>query len=824
MSDIARAFRVASRRLLAVPGFSASVVLTLALGIGATTAVFSVVNAVLLRPLPYRAPDRLMSLSHSVAISGISRVDQSDATLLFYQRQNTAFTNICGYRTISVNLGAPSGTDVGAAEPERVLAGRVSAGLFPMLGVPPLAGRGFTESDDRVGAQAVVVIGERLWRRKYGSDPSLVGRVVAIDAVPHEVVGIMPAGLRFPTPETDAWVPLRLDPARTDSASFDYQAIGRLRDGIAPAAAAADLQAALPRVPDAFPGRLTASSLEQIQMRAVVRPLHEVVVGDNSRLLWVVLGAAAFVLAAACANVANLFLVRADVRRNEVAMRKALGASRRALALDCIAESLALAAVGGTLGVGIAVLGLSALPAVGSGIELARLPEVDLDATVLMASAVSTLLAALAASALPAWRSSRTAVSNVLAQTGRTATAGRQRHRARKALIVSQVALALVLLAGSSLMARSFIMLRTVQPGIEAKRALVFRVAVPDTRYETSVDAARFFARTVEEIADIPGVQSVGVVSKLPLDSVGKLDTAVFVEDRPRPPNAIPNIHDVAYITPDYFAAMGIALFEGRTLERPDPDREPREVVVSRGFAERYWKDESALGRRVRILVNGPWFTVVGVAGHVRTTALERDPDETIYCPIVTAAADARWKPRDLAFVVRTARDPSAITRPIRDVVRRADPSVPIYGARPMTDILARASARTSATFLMLAAASMVALLLGATGVYGVMSYVVSLRTREIGVRLALGAQPSDVRWMVSRHAAASVAVGIAVGLAGATTLTRFLSTLLYEVSPTDPVAFAAAGVSLGVVGLVASWIPARRAARVDPLTAMRIE
>ena len=824
MSEITRSLRHASRRLLAVPGFSTSVILTLALGIGATTAVFSVVNAILLRPLPYHAPDRLMSLSHSVAISGISQVDQSDATLLFYQRQSRAFMSIAGYRSISVNLGSPIGLRYGAPEPERVLAGRVNASFFPMLGVPPLAGRGFIESEDRAGAPPVVVIGERTWRRKYGADPSLVGRAVAIDSVLHEVVGIMPASFHFPTPQTDVWVPLRLDPARTDSASFDYQAVGRLRDGIAPAAAAADLQAALPHVPEAFPGRLTASSLEQIQMRAVVRPLREVVVGDISRALWVIFGAAAFVLAAACANVANLFLVRADARRKEVAVRRALGAGGATLALDCLAEGLVLAAVGGTVGVGLALAALSALPALGTGIELARMAEVDLDATVLIASAASTLTAALAVSALPAWRSSRSAVSSVLAQTDRSATTGRERHRARNALIVSQVALALVLLAGSALMARSFITLRAVQPGIEATGVLVFRVAIPDARYESSADAARFFARAVDDIADLPGVQSAGVVSKLPLDPIGKLDTAVFVEDRPRPANTMPNIHDVAYVTPGYFAAMGIPLFEGRTLERLDPTSEPREVVVSRGFAQRYWKGESAIGKRVRILVNGPWFTVVGVAGHVRTTALERAPDETVYCPIVPAAIDPRWKPRDLAFVVRTAGHPSDLVASIRGVVRRVDPSVPIYAARPMTDILSQAAARTSATFLLLAAASMVALLLGATGVYGVMSYVVSLRTREIGVRLALGAQPSDVRSMVARHAAIVVATGIAVGLAGATGLTRVLSALLYEVSPTDPVAFAAAALVLGLVGLVASLIPARRAARIDPLTALRIE
>lgn len=818
---ITTSLRQAMRRLATAPGFSAAVVLTLALGIGATTAVFSVVDVVLLRPLPYHDPDRLMSVAHTVRISGISEIDQSDATLLFYRRHNNSFTGIAGYRSISVNLGSAPAAGGDASQPERVLASRVSAGLFGLLGVPPIEGREFMEGDDVANATPVVMLGELIWRQRYAADRTVIGQAVEIDGVPHTVIGVMPASFRFPDTQTTVWVPLRLDPRRLDSAAFDYQAIGRLREGVTPAAAAADLLAGLPRVPDEFPGRLTAASIQQIEMTPVVRPLRDQVVGDISRVLWVVFGAAIFVLATACANVANLFLVRADGRQKELAVRRALGARPRDLVLQLVSESAVLTLLGGVLGTGAAAAGIRLLRAVGPDLAFARLPELDLNVTLLFTALFATVAVALFVSGVPAWRYSRTAAGVALTQTSRAATAGRDRHRMRAALVAAQVALALVLLTGAGLMAQSFLRLRAVHPGFEPRQAFAFRVAVPAARYATPAEAARFFIEAVDEMAAVPSIEAAAVVSKLPLDSAGKVDTGVFVEDRPRAPAAMPNIHDVAYVTPGYFAAMGIPLLSGRTLEPPNPDSEPREVVVSRGFAERYWKGESPIGRRVRILVNGPWFTVVGVAGPVHGTALEQPADETVYCSIVTAASDRRWAPRDLAFVARTTGDPAQALAASRDLLRRRDATLPIYGARTLEEVLSIASARTTATFALLVSACGIALLLGMVGIYGVMSYAVALRAREIGVRLALGAQPRDVRRMVSRQAMTVVAAGLAAGAAGAAALTRVLANLLFEVSPTDPLTFTAALAVLGVTAYVAGWIPARRAARIDPLTTL---
>ncbi|HEX7050460.1 MAG TPA: ABC transporter permease [Longimicrobiales bacterium] len=811
--------RQAARRLLRTPGFTLAAVLTLGLGVGATTAVFSVVHAVLLRPLPYDDSGRLVDLSHTLAISGISHVDQSDASYLYYRRANHVFTDVGAYRTSAVNV-APLDA---AGESERLSAGFVTASLFSVLHARPVRGRALTDRDERPGAPPVVIIGAGLWKRMYGSDPGIVGRRVRIDGVAREVIGIMPADFRFPAADVALWLPTGIDPAATESANFGYRAVARLRDGVSIDAAAADLQSLLPRIPEAFPGRLTASAIELTHMQAVVRPLRDVVVGDIGRVLWVVLAAVAFVLLIAAANVANLLLVRVEARQKELAVRRALGAGRGALLTEFLAEGLVLAAAGGALGVALASAGIDMLHAVGGGIDIPRLAEVGIDAVVLGFACATTTLVALFVSGLAAARSAAVAPAAALAETGRSATAGRARHRSRNALVASQVALALVLLVGSGLMARSFLRLRAVHPGFEPAHVLTFRVALPDATYPSTDDAARFFIRALDEISALAGVEAAGVVSKLPLDLEGRRDSAVFVQDRP-PVNGIPGIHPITYATAGYFRALGIPLVEGRAFERPDPARGPTEVVVSRGFAQQYWNGEDAIGKQVRMMTSGPWYTVVGVVGDVRGTALERLPEPTVYTPLVTPAGDARWTPHAMAFVVRTTGDPARIAAAVQRTIHSLDPALPVYHVRPMHEILSHASARTSFTLLMLAAASAVALLLGAVGIYGVISYVVSLRTREIGIRLALGATPEEVSRRVLRHGFGIATLGIAVGLAAALLLTRFIAALLVDVSPADPVTLATAAALLLAIAAVASWLPARRATRVDPVRALRAE
>ena len=830
MTSVVLTLAHAARRLRRTPAFSAAAVLTLMLGIGATTAVFSVVNAVVLRPLPYPRPDRLVDLSHTLEVSGILRVDQSDATFLQYRRENRVFSGVAAYRVTALNVGALRGASAtDAARAERVAAGRVSASTFVVLDGVPLHGRGLDDNDDVPTGARVVVLGQRFWERKYGADPAVVGRDLEIDGVPHRVVGIMRADFDLPDARTDLWVPLRLDALRTASAAFDYRGLARLRDGVSVGSARADLQRLLPSVPVSFPGRLTVKAIEQTKMQAIVRPLRDVVVGDVGRVLWVVLGAVACLLLVACANVMNLFLVRAEQRQHELAVRRALGAGRWILVREQMSEAALLAGIGGVLGLVLGVVGVRVLRSFEGVIDIPRLSEVNVDATVLALSAGVTLLSLLLVTVLPAARAAATAGLHVLGDARRTATASRARHRARHALVGAQVALAVVLLTSAGLMARSYARLRAVPSGFDADNAFAFRVALPEMVYAQG-DAARFVVRALDGITAVGGVKAVGAVSKLPLLEESRRDTALFVEDRPLSPGTIPVVHQVVFASPGYFRAMGIAFTEGATFDSPDPARARPDVIVSRKLADRYWPGESAVGKRVRMAPVGPWYTIIGVTGNVRGTALDEPPDEIIYLPLTVALGPGGpaglpgvlWTPREIAFVVRADGDVARLFAASESAVRALDPSVPTYGAQFMSDVVAQAASRASFTLLLLGIAAAVTLVLGAVGIYGVVSYVVSLRTREMAVRLALGAQPVHVRRLVSRQAMGVALVGVVFGLAAAVAITRVLRAILFGVSPTDPASMAIAALALATVAAVASWLPARRAARLDPAQALR--
>jgi predicted permease len=810
----------AARRLLQARGLALAALLTLALGIAAIATVFTVVNGVLLRPLPYLEPERLVSLSHTLVVGGSFRVEQSDASLLFNRRHQRSFTHLGGYQVTSAGLGPVSGTDA-----ERVPAGGVTFDLFPTLGITPLRGRLFSESDDRPGAAPVVLLSERLWRRKYGGDPGILNRRLEIDGVPHEVTGILPSGVRFPASDTELWLPLRLDPAKTESATFDYQGVARLREGVSLDEAEGELQALLLRLPEEIPGRLTPEAIEQTRMRASVRPLRDVVVGDVGRLLWVILGASGFVLAIAWANVLNLFLVLAEGRRNALALERALGATPLVIFVEFLCEGFLVSVLAGALGLLAAAASVGYLRSLGGAVDIPRLAEVSLDGTVFGVTALITLLTTFVVGAFPALRSGASSASWASSLTSRSATAHRARHRARNALVVAQVALALVLLVGSGLMTRSVFRLRAVEPGFEPENTMSFRLALPPVSYPGPDESVRFFTRVLDAVAGVPGVRAAGAASKLPLDEQGRTDSAVFAEDRPIPPGSLPGIHPVVYVTPGYFDAAGIPLLSGRSFTRPDPPRVSLEAVVSRALAERYWANESPIGKRVRIYSSGgPWYTVVGMVGDVRDKALDQPEDPMLYCPLLPAREDPRWTPRDIAFVVRTRGEPVAFAAAIRDAVRGLDPSLPLYRIRALADILSLASARSTFTSWLIGGASAAALVLGAVGLYGALSYIVSLRTREMGIRLAIGAPPDEVRRMVLRQGLGVAALGIALGLVGATVLTRYLAALLFEVSPRDPAVLGFAVAVLLLVAAAASWFPAQRAAVVDIARTLRTE
>jgi putative ABC transport system permease protein len=821
--------RRAERRLVRAPVFAVTTVLTLALGIGATTAVFSLVDGVLLRPLPFVQPSRLVDVSHTLVLQGASHVDQSDATYFYYRRANHVFSEVGAYRTGAVNL---SENGVGDLRAERVEAARVSASVFTVLGIVPSMGRVLHESED-LGETPVAILGEGTWKERYASDPGIIGRRIVVDGVAHEVVGVMPTRFAFPDERTALWLPIGIDPARTKSAAFDYRVVARLRPDVNPQVAAADLQALLLHVPEAFPGRLTADAIRLTHMRVVVHPLRDAVVGEFGRALWVVFGAGAFLLLIACANVANLFLVRAEERRHELAVRRALGAGRGAITAEFLAEGVLLAVVGGVLGVALAGAGLGILRTLDAGTAIPRLAGIGLDGTVLAAAAGATILTVLLMSAVPALHTFSAPVGGALALTGRGVTAGRLRHRARRAFVVVQMALALVLVTGAGLMARSFRFLRSVPPGFDAAHAYALRVTLPAAAYPGAAAVTGFVTRALAGVTALPGLEAAGVVSKLPLDDEARRDTAVFVENRPLAMGTMPNLHQVAYATPRVFQALGIPILEGRTFDFPDATRAPLEVIVTHALARRYWGVGPAVGKRLRLAPDGPWFTVIGVTGDVRGTRLDDPPDETVYLPLVTApgpaavhgdAGAARWTPHDLAFVVRSRGDARDVLAPLERIFHSLAPTLPVYGIRTMGAVVARSTARTSFTLVLLEIASLAALVIGAVGLYGVVAYMVSLRTREMAVRMALGAEQGALRWLVLRQAVMVAALGIAAGLGAALFSTRFLSTLLFQVTPTDPVTLFGSVGLLATVAVLASWLPARRAAAVDPATTLRMD
>ena len=812
--------RHALLRLRRVPTFTATTVLVLGLGIGATTAVFSIVDGVLLEPLPYAGSGRLVQLGHTVAIGGVGHIDQSEATFLLYQRHARTITGIGASRFRDVNL-ATSGSDGTSAE--RVPAAAVSASLFPVLGVAPALGRGFREGEDRVGAPPVAVLSHLLWQRRFGGDRAVVGRRVTVDGREHEVVGVMPRGFAWPSSQTELWYPDAFDPATAQPANFNWRGVARMRDGATAEQVRAELDGWLPKLLDEFPAPIPRAMWDEAKIRATVTTLRDAVVGDVRRLLWILLGSVAVVLAIACANVANLLLVRGESQRREMAVRGALGAGTAGMVAHALSEALLLAAAGGVLGVALAAAGVGLVTRLGAQLGVPRLDEVQVDATVLLFALGVSLACAGLVSLLPMLRARRVPIATALRDAGRSATEGAARQRARSALVVAQVALALVLVTTSGLLARSFARLKQVQPGFDASHLTMARIALPRSAYPDATPV-RLYAPLVERVRAIPGVTAVSIGDWIPLTDDHN-DTVFGVEDHRLPPNGVPRVHFAPNVDGAWFRTMGIPLVAGRTFGPMDPARAVREVVVSRAFAERYWPGGSALGKRVRPGIDGPWWTIVGVVGDVHLTALDEPAEDAVYMPLVQPASDTTaTASRVVSIVVRTSTPAGQVTPAIRNALRALDPAIPTYDEQPIAEAVEAASARARVTLLLLATASALALVLGTVGIYGVMAYGVSLRRREIGVRLALGARPADVRGMISRQGGALGAAGVAVGVVVALAATRLLRGLLYDVSPTDPLTLVATGAVLLGISLVASWIPARRAAAVDPAVTLRGE
>lgn len=797
--------RYGVRALRKQPGFSLVVVLTLAVGIGTNSTIFSFANGVLLRPLPYANPESLVALDETSPKRNVTSMGVSFPNFLDWRAQNQVFEDIAAYTEGTYTL-------VGGGEPEQIRGAGVSSGLFEILGVTPALGRTISPEEDRPGSETVVILSHGLWQRRFGSVPGIVGRTISVNDRQHTVVGVMPPGFKFPE-VADLWVPLALDTQRWTRNDHGLRAIARLKPGVSLGQAAAEMEAIALRVEEQNP--VTNEGL-----RVSVTNLRAGLVGDYRQSILILLGVVGFVLLIACVNVANLLLARASSRRREVSIRVALGAGRWRIFRQLITESLVLSAAGGALGLVLALWGLQLL-LTAVPVELPFWMKFDLDGRVLAFTAAVSLLTGVVFGAAPALQASKVDLNVTLKEGGRSdGHAGAGMRRLRGLLVVGEVALSLVLLIGAGLMMRSFLRLQQVDVGVDPEHVLTMAVPLPSAKYRELERRSSFFQQLVERVGALPGVREVGAVSNLPLS--GSLwGRSLTVEGRPVLSVGEAPMINHCVVTPGYFRAMGIPIQTGRDFAGADAKDAPKVTVVDERLARAYWPGESPLGKRVRFgppESNEPWHTVVGVVGEVRHERADAATRMSVYVPYQQIPV------RQMTLAVRTGGDPSALAAAVRNQVRGLDPDQPVTAVRTMGEVVSSAIWQPRLHAILFGVFAAVALALASVGIYGVMSYAVTQRTHEIGVRIALGARPRDIVRMVVGHGLALTLVGIALGAAFALALTRVMTSLLFEVSAADPATFAANVALLTAVSLVACYIPARRATRVDPLVALRYE
>jgi predicted permease len=812
------ALRLAIRRLMRSPNFTVTTVVVLALGIGATTGVFSVVNGVLLRPLAYARADRLVALGHTVDVSGKTRVDESDASILLYQEHARAFSGVGAYRDRDANLGAVQGDPTPAV---RVSIASVTANLFDVLQVQPSLGRTFEPGEDRVGAAPVAVISDQLWRSRFRGRVSAIGKRIVVDGESREVIGVMPPGFAYPHSSSVLWIPIAFDAAHANAASFGYLGVARLGDGVTIERAREDLERLIPQTLVEFPSGIPPAMWAHANVHATVMSLRDSITGGVSRVLWILLGSMCLVLVIACANVAGLFLVRGDSRQDEFAVRSALGSGNAEIVAQCLSEAFILAAASGFVGVTMTIPTVSLARRFGSSLSVPRLDQVDVDGRVMLFALAITVLCAVLISVVPVLRVRLVPIAEVLRRAGRGSSSGEGiKHFARSTLVVAQIALALVLVSASGLLGRSFARMRQVEPGFDVNGIDVSRLVIPNASYPTAASAIQLYSRLLEHVRALPGVSDASITNWVPLTDDHQ-DNIIGIEDHPMQPGAVPRVHVLANVEGRYFGTMGIPFLAGRTFSALDPRRPATEVVVSKAFAERYWPNSSPLGKRVRQGIAGRWFTIIGEVGNVHFDALTEPVNDALYFPLATQDTDRVTVPCYVALVVRHTSALDDISA-IRAAVHAVDSSMPTYDDRSMASVVSAASARARVMLVLLAAASALAIILGTVGTYGAMAYRVSLRRQEIGVRVALGARPADVRRMISRNGVTLGIAGVATGLLCAVVVTRLVRTLLYDVSPTDAPTLCAASLVILAATFFSSWIPARHAASISPADALR--
>ncbi|MCY4122937.1 MAG: ABC transporter permease [Acidobacteria bacterium] len=811
--------RLFFRRVRAKPGFTLLSLLTLAVGVGANVAIFAIVNAVLLRPLPLPDSERLVILRH--AAPGLAQLDElpvSDALHFLYADESRTLEGVAAYRDEQVSFTGPE-------NPQRVEASNVTASFFEVLRTPPRLGRSFTAEEDRPGAAPVIVLSDGLWRSRFGAEPGVVGRLVEIGGESAEVVGVMPPGFSFSQQEIDLWRPLRLDRENVQLGAFGINGVARIADGSTLGQVRAELEAMISNLVEIFPDEGAAPILANAGFRPLVDPAREVAVGDIEATLWILLGAVGFLLLIACANVANLFLVRSEARHGEVVIRAALGESRGRLAGSVLFESLGLGVAGGLLALPLALLAVRLLVRFGPR-ELPRLDEISIDAAVLLFGLAVSVVAGLLFGLLPALRAAAVAAAGHMTAGARGATVRRQRQLGRRGLVVVQVALALTLLVGSGLAVRSFQRLAAVDPGFDPVDVLAFGLSLPERDYESPAARLNFHRQIVDRLRALPGAVDASAASTVPLS--GEVSgSGHTIEGRPLADGEVPPVFMVKRVAPGYFDTLRIGLVEGRVFDRLDGERDAPVAIVSRSLARTHWPGESALGKGIRL--GGPpdeegeqWSRVVGVVDDVHEINLHEDPPEMAYYPL-PGITGGEATPAVMRYLMRGA-NAAGLSGAVREAVRGLDPTLPIAEIETLETLVGRARGTRAFVMALLAVSAGLALLLGSVGLYGVVSCMVAQRRREIAVRMAVGAQMTDVRRLVLTEAGALALLGALLGIGAAVVLTRRLQALLFETSPLDPVVFAAVSTLLIGVCLLASWLPARRAARIDPCTALRAE
>ena len=826
MAGLINQLKQVVRRLVKAPLFTAITLITLAVGIGANTAVFSVIEGVLLKPLPYPHPEQLIGVWEKAPAINLPEIDLGEFEYFIYREQNRTFQDIGAYKGNSLSV-------TGTGEPEHVQGMNVTDGTLPLLGVKPLLGRLFTRADDSPDAQRTIILSYGYWQRRFGGSASVIGRNLTVDGNSQEIIGVLPRDFQFlDTREADLFLPFRWKRSEVKLGSFSYEALARLKPGVTMEQASADVARMIPITNRSFPPPLgySLAVFEHANIQPNLHPLKKVVTGDVGNVLWVLMGSIAVVLIVACANVANLLLVRVEGRSQELAIRAALGAARKDIVSELLLESLVLGLAGGLIGLALAFAALRVLVAA-APIGLPRLNEIGVDLPVLLFAFAITLFVSLVIGLIPVLKYSGVRMTTGLREGGRSLSQSRERHRARKALVVVQVALALVLLICSGLMIRTFRAMTHVSPGFSDPATLeTFSIEIPEADVpDTQLERVVHMEQAIDEqLAALPGVNSAAITTVVPLSGNMNFDP-VYAQDRNYKPGEIAPLRWYKFVSPGFFSTLGTPVIAGRDFTWAETYQKQPMAIISENFAREYWgSPANALGKRISEDSRQDWHVIVGVVRDIYDEGLSKPAPTAVYWPLYQNHFNddkedmiRRW----VSFVIRTPRAGSAaFIRQVQQAVWTVDPDLPLANVATLGEFYTKSMARTSFMLVMLCAAGAMALLLGIVGIYGVISYAVSQRTREIGIRMALGAQRESLTWMFVRQGMGLAAIGVVFGIAAAIVSLRLMTSLLFGVSPVDPLTYSLATIAVAAIAWLACYMPSRRASAVNPVNALRAE